>query len=95
MVVQRGLCQTYLCRTWSETPKTGFLRTRLNCAVNDFRQIPESELIKNVDSDKVDWMKIGVTGVSQDKMSRISRKPVFGVSDQVQHKVVCTTTKDG
>ena len=26
MAVQPGLC-----RTWSETPKTGFLRTRLNC----------------------------------------------------------------
>ena len=24
------IAQPYLCRTWSETPKTGFLRTRLN-----------------------------------------------------------------
>ena len=23
------------------------------------------------------------------------RKPVFGVSDQVQHKLGCTTTEDG
>ena len=28
-------------------------------------------------------------------MSRIMRKPVFGVADQVQHKLGCTTTEDG
>ena len=28
-------------------------------------------------------------------MSRITRKPVFGVSDQVQHKRGCTATEDG
>ena len=29
------------------------------------------------------------------KMSRMATKSVFGVSDQVQHKPGCTTTKDG
>ena len=28
-------------------------------------------------------------------MSCVVRKPVFGVSDQVRHKLVCTTTEDG
>ena len=28
-------------------------------------------------------------------MSRIVRKPVFGVSDHVRHKPGCTTTEDG
>ena len=28
-------------------------------------------------------------------MSRVVRKPVFGVSDQVPHKPGCTTTPDG
>ena len=28
-------------------------------------------------------------------MSRIARKPVFGVSDQVRHKLGCTVTEDG
>ena len=27
--------QPALCQTWSETPKTGFLTTRLNCLVVD------------------------------------------------------------
>ena len=29
------------------------------------------------------------------KMSLLVRNPVFGVSDQVRHKPVCTVTKDG
>ena len=29
------------------------------------------------------------------KMSLVLRKPVFGVSDQVQHKPGCTATEDG
>ena len=28
-------------------------------------------------------------------MSRIMRKPVFGVSDKAQHKADCTATEDG
>ena len=28
-------------------------------------------------------------------MSLVVRKPVFGVSDQVPHKPVCTVTEDG
>ena len=28
-------------------------------------------------------------------MSLVLRKPVFGVSDQVQHKLDCTVTEDG
>ena len=28
-------------------------------------------------------------------MSQIMRKPVFGVSDQVLHKLGCTATEDG
>ena len=28
-------------------------------------------------------------------MSLVVRKPVFGVSDQVRHKPVCTATEDG
>ena len=31
--------QTGLCRTWSETPKTGFLMTRLICIVAAFAYI--------------------------------------------------------
>ena len=28
-------------------------------------------------------------------LSRVMRKPVFGVSEQVQHRPVCTATEDG
>ena len=28
-------------------------------------------------------------------LSRVMTKPVFGVSDQVQHEPGCTTTEDG
>ena len=28
-------------------------------------------------------------------LSRVKRKPVFGVSDQVRHKRGCATTEDG
>ena len=31
---------------------------------------------------------------SQNSMSRIARKPVFDVSDQVRHKLGCTSTED-
>ena len=30
-----------------------------------------------------------------DEMGLVTRKPVFGVSDQVPHKPGCTTTEDG
>ena len=32
---------------------------------------------------------------SQEYMSRVMNKPVFGIPDQVQHKPGCTTTDDG
>ena len=28
-------------------------------------------------------------------MNRVTRKPVFGVSDHVRHKLGCTATEDG
>ena len=31
----------------------------------------------------------------KNKMSRVARRPVFGVSDQVRHKLGCTATEDG
>ena len=33
--------------------------------------------------------------IRSNNMSRVMRKPVFGVSDQVQHKPGCTVTEDG
>ena len=35
------------------------------------------------------------TGRYSFNMSFVLRKPVFGVSDQVRHKPVCTATEDG
>ena len=29
------------------------------------------------------------------QMSLVARKPVFGVSDQIQHKLGCSASKDG
>ena len=34
-------------------------------------------------------------GGHQDHMSLVVRKPVYGVSDKVQHKPGCTATEDG
>ena len=38
---------------------------------------------------------IQLNDVDHDKMSLIVRKPVFGVTDQVRYKPVCTATEDG
>ena len=35
-----------------------------------------------------------IEGPVQHNLSLVLRKPVFGVSDQVQHKLGCTTTED-
>ena len=36
---------------------------------------------------------VSVPSISVPYMSRDARKPVFGVSDQVQHKPACTVTE--
>ena len=70
VVVQPGLC-----RTWWETPKTGFLTTRLNY--------------------QAEWTfpSLSIEQVHL-HLSCVTRKPAFGVSDQVRYKSGCTTTKD-
>ena len=42
-----------------------------------------------------DWAQITMIAPCNRKTSLIVSKPVFGVSDQVRHKPVCTTTEDG
>ena len=39
-------------------------------------------------------IKIEALECSQHYMSRVIRKPVFGVSDQVRHKPGCTATEE-
>ena len=39
--------------------------------------------------------KCSVYVIIRVNMSLVVRKPVFGVSDQVRHKPVCTATEDG
>ena len=60
----------------------------LNCAVMCFAGLIMLEILKNKS-------KYGMKFKVQYKMSLAVRKPVFGVSDQVQHKPGCTVTEDG
>ena len=46
-----------------------------------------------IDRNKQDPIKPGM--LKHYQMSLVLRKPVFGVSDQVQHKQGCTVTEDG
>ena len=39
--------------------------------------------------------EVPASDVSSQHMSRVMRKPVFGVSDLVPHKPGCTATEDG
>ena len=45
-------------------------------------------------SDSADPIELQSENI-QDNMSRVARKPVFGVFDQVQHKLSCTATEYG
>ena len=79
--------QPGLCRIWSETPKTGFLTTKL---------IPV--LIMPVLRDCL-FVPLEVMHYGDPKasprvyMSLVVRKPIFGVSDQVRHKPVVQSQK--
>ena len=74
VAVQSGLCQT-----WSETPKTGFLRTRLNSvafnrALGYYIQIWKS-VSEKLRTHSYQTLSL-LTGLRGD-MSRIVRKPFF------------------
>ena len=46
-------------------------------------------------STRVDVTYIGFVVISDDHMSLVLRKPVFGFSDRVLHKPDCAVTEDG
>ena len=75
-----------LCGTWSETPKTGFLTTRLI-----FVQLNLCLFLNSCLTEPLCWALCP----AKTQISLVVRKPVFGVSDQVRHKPGCTTTQDG
>ena len=96
MVVQPGLCGT-----WSETPKTGFLTTRLILLAslmlfNSFRLVLLSvsvlfspSMCLNVVLYVAALMKVSVLftpSICLDDMNRIARKPTFGCSNQIRPK---------
>ena len=71
VVVQPGLC-----RTWSETPKTGFLtgaKSRFSHYGTLYLAVTSNQSVQ-----LQNWSGL--------KLSLVVRKPVFGVSDQVRQK---------
>ena len=92
--------QPGLCRTWSETPKTGFLTSFLislclfliheNCVCSGSR-CTCGEYCTNKRFQKVSAIMITCLC----NMSLVVRKAVFGVSDQVRHKPGCRPKEDG
>ena len=46
-------------------------------------------------SNNIICITVSYLGSELCQMSLVVRKPVFGVSDQVRHKLGCTTTQDG
>ena len=72
-------CEPGLCRTWLETPKTGFLLSWL-ILVGDFVNPERVQIVQT-------------PPVIQDHLCRIMRR--LQISDQVRHKPSCTATEDG
>ena len=66
---------------WSETLKTDYLMSWLNLVFSSTEAIMVT--------------LIGLINSLGDSLSRVMRKPVFGVSDQVPHKPGCAITEDG
>ena len=72
------IAQPGLCRTWSETPKTGFLRTRLKCEHSTETDIKTSNRENNTRSIALEWPvmfireKLGHTAVLALKASSVT-----------------------
>ena len=82
------IAQPGLCHTWSETPKTGFLTTRLL----------SNWAIRKPALCTCQQQRCGsayACCLDRYHLSLVMRKLVFGVFDQVRHKPSCTTTQDG
>ena len=101
VTVQPGLCQT-----WSETPKTGFLITRLKCGDQTVLLLFAYALSRfSYDIANLEPRHIFFYGMRHEPnkdsaqpiydLSLVVRKPVFGVSDEVRHKPSCTAIEDG
>ena len=85
--------QSGLCRTWSETPKTGFLRTRLIFHSTKMKMKPN--VTAAVQSRCIIYGLKEIYLSSNFDMSRVTRESIFGVYHQVRHKLGCTATGDG
>ena len=72
-----------LCKTWSETPKTGFLKARLACTLNKNKHCSLFSLVQTCHTD------ISITFEPRHE------KTNYLVSDLVRHKSGCTATEDG
>ena len=82
VAVQPGLCQT-----WTQTPKTGFLRTRLILTLKRSDLSLLRETLPFVSPTRADTNQSAqLQKLEGLQLSLIVRKPVFGVSDQVRHK---------
>ena len=61
-----------------------------NLSRNDFKHCNDF-----ADTFNNNYIKFHVWLFFSSKMSRVLRKPVFGVSEQVRHKQGCAITEDG
>ena len=86
--------QAGFCLTRSQTPKTGFLVTRLNYQHNFglYWIFTESFSIISITSMKL-LHSITARLHTSVYMSHVARKPVFGVCDQLRLKLACSATE--
>ena len=76
----------------SETPKTGFLVTRLMID-HECLNVSHMSLITPKTGFLVTRLMIDHECLNVSHMSLITRKPVFGVCDQVRLKLACSATE--
>ena len=90
--------QPCLCGTWSETPKTSFLTTRLiqsaHCALSNIATTKQSKLILN-NLKRINHKNAYIIPLVSDEahMSPFARKPVSGVSDQADGNLAVQSQK--
>ena len=72
------------------------MEERLSEAVQKERDKAQQEIERVIEEERRKAQQLlEAEQVSRDDRSRVMRKPVFGVSNQVGHKLGCTATEDG